>query len=101
MPPINFPKKTLLTVKVDVNTKREISERATELGISTTAFVNLIIGQALKSQRIVLETAIPPKVGPKIGKIIEQAEEDLAADRNIACYKTVKEALNHLDKMVG
>ena len=84
----------LLSIKTDEQTKRDLKDFAAELGVSTTAFVNMVIRQALRDRRVVLSTNLEPT--PYLEKIMREADADYAAGRNIATFKTKKEVLTHL-----
>ena len=84
----------LLSIKTDAHTKRELKDFATELGVSSTAFVNMVIRQALRDRRVVLTSDLEPT--PYLEKIMREADADYAAGRNITTFKTKKEALSHL-----
>lgn len=84
----------LLSIKTDEQTKRELKDFAAELGVSSTAFVNLVIRQALRDRRVVLSTNLEPT--PYLEKIMREAEADYKAGRNITKTKTKAEALAHL-----
>lgn len=89
---------TLLSIKTDEQTKRDLKAFAAELGISSTAFVNLVIKQALRDRRIVVGTSLEPT--PYLEEIMRQAEIDYAADRNITRTTSSEEALAHLDSLM-
>ena len=84
----------LLSIKTDEQTKQELKDFAAELGVSSTAFVNLVIRQALRDRRIVLSTELEPT--PYLEKIMRKADADYAAGRNITSFKIKEEALAHL-----
>jgi antitoxin component of RelBE/YafQ-DinJ toxin-antitoxin module len=71
----------LLSIKTDEKTKLDLRAFAAELGISSTAFVNMVVKQALRDRRIVLSTDLEPT--PYLEDIMRQADADYAADRNI------------------
>ncbi|QQS19128.1 hypothetical protein IPL68_03760 [Candidatus Saccharibacteria bacterium] len=70
---------TLLTVKTDELTKRELKEFAAELGVSTTAFVNLVVKQALRDRRVVLSTTFEPTPICKLSCTAQSPTTHLAA----------------------
>ena len=88
----------LLSIKTDEKTKRELKDFAAELGVSSTAFVNMVIRQALRDRRIVLSTELEPT--PYLEKIMRQADADYAAGRNITHTSGKAEALAHLDSLM-
>ncbi|HEV2402836.1 MAG TPA: hypothetical protein VGS08_01405 [Candidatus Saccharimonadales bacterium] len=89
---------TLLSIKTDEQTKQDLREFAAELGISSTAFVNLVIKQALRDRRVVLSTNLEPT--PYLEEIMRHADADYRADHNITHTKNKDGALNHLDSLM-
>ncbi len=90
---------TLLSIKTDQATKRDLQAFAAELGISTTAFVNLVVKQALRDRRVVLSTAIEPT--PYLQDIMQRAEASYKAGRGITHTRIPRDALSHLDSLMG
>lgn len=88
----------LLSIKTDEQTKQELKAFAAELGVSSTAFVNMVVKQALRDRRVVLSTDLEPT--PYLEQLIEAADADYAADRDITRTKGSKEALAHLDSLM-
>ena len=88
----------LLTVKIDSDTKEQLKAFATELGVSSTAFVNMVVKQVLREQRIVLTTNLEPTL--YLEQIMREAEDDYKNDRNITHTNSPKEALSHLDSLM-
>lgn len=88
----------LLSIKTDEQTKRELKAFASELGVSSTAFVNMVIRQALRDRRVVLSTDLEPT--PYLEKIMREADADYKADRGITHTKGSKGALAHLDGLM-
>jgi antitoxin component of RelBE/YafQ-DinJ toxin-antitoxin module len=87
----------LLTIKTDADTKDELKSFAVELGISTTAFVNMLVKQALRDRRVVLSTTLEPT--PYLEKIMREVEEDLKTGKNISPeFDSVGAMFEHLNK---
>lgn len=84
----------LLSIKTDVQTKQDLKAFAAELGVSSTAFVNMVIRQALRDRKIVLTTDLEPT--PYLEKIMREADADYAAGKNITTTHSKAEALAHL-----
>ncbi len=84
----------LLSIKTDAQTKRELKDFAAELGVSSTAFVNMVIRQALRDRRVVLTTDLEPT--PYLEKIMRKADADYVAGKNITTTHSKAEALAHL-----
>jgi len=89
---------TLLSIKTDAQTKQDLKAFAAELGISSTAFVNLVIRQALRDRRITLTTDLEPT--PYLEEIMRKADADYAADRDITHTTSTEETLAHLDSLM-
>lgn len=89
----------LLSIKTDEKTKQDLRAFAAELGVSSTAFVNMVIKQALRDRRLVLSTGLEPT--PYLAEIMREAEADYKAGRNITRTKGKKEALAHLDSLMN
>ena len=88
----------LLSIKTDEQTKQAIKEFAAELGVSTTAFVNMVVKQAVRERRIVLSAELKPT--PYLENVIQQADADYAADRDITHTEGSAGALAHLDSLM-
>ena len=89
----------LLTIKTDPDTKAQLKTFAAELGVSSTAFVNMVVKQALRDRRIVLSTTLEPT--PYLEKIMREAEDDYKYDRDITHTNNPEEALAHLDSLMN
>lgn len=89
---------TLLSIKTDEQTKQDLKAFAAELGVTSTAFVNMVIKQALRDRFVVLTTELEPT--PYLEKIMREADADYVADRNITHTKGKKAALAHLDSLM-
>lgn len=74
----------LLTIKTDSETKAQVKDFAAEIGVSTTAFVNMVVKQALRERRVVLTSKLEPT--PYLEKIMKEAVIDRKAKRN---YTTI------------
>lgn len=89
----------LLTIKTDPDTKQQLKEFAADLGVSSTALVNLVVKQAIRDRRIVLDAPLEPT--PYLEKIMRKADEDLKAGRNISkTYDNASDFFKDLDKNV-
>jgi addiction module RelB/DinJ family antitoxin len=87
----------LLSIKTDSDTKDELKSFAAELGVSTTAFVNLLVKQVLRDRRVVLSTALEPT--PYLEKIMREVETDLKTGKNISPeFDSVDAMFEYLEK---
>jgi addiction module RelB/DinJ family antitoxin len=70
----------LLSIRTDDKTKSEITEFANSVGLSVSAFVTVILKQAVKEGRVVLSPTLEPT--PYLEKIMREALADRKAGRN-------------------
>jgi addiction module RelB/DinJ family antitoxin len=89
----------LLSIKTDEQTKQDLKAFATELGISSTAVVNMVLKQVLRDRRIVLSTDLEPT--PYLENIMREANDDYKNDRNITHTSSPTEAIAHLDSLIN
>lgn len=89
--------KTILNIKTDPETKKQIQEFAAELGVPVSVIMNAQIKQMLRDRKITLSTELEPT--PYLVKIMEQVEEDLKTGKNITRTFNKKEALDHLNSL--
>jgi antitoxin component of RelBE/YafQ-DinJ toxin-antitoxin module len=87
----------LLSIKTDPETKRQLKDFAAELGVSSTAFVNMVIKQAIRDRRVVLSSTLEPT--PHLEDMMRKANADYAAGRNIITTKTDNETLDLLGSL--
>ena len=66
---------TLLSIRTDEETKQEVTKFANSLGLSVSAFVTVVLKQAVKEGRVVLTPDLEPT--PYLEEIIRKAEADL------------------------
>jgi addiction module RelB/DinJ family antitoxin len=67
----------LLSIRTDNETKKEITQFASSLGLSVSAFVTTALRQTMQEGKLVLTPSFKPT--PYLEKIIKKAEEDLKA----------------------
>lgn len=75
----------LLSIRTDDKTKKEIADFAASVGLSVSAFVTVVLKQAVKEGRVVLSPTLEPT--PYLEKIMRKASADRKTGRN---YTTVK-----------
>lgn len=85
----------LLSIKTDTKTKQDLKAFASELGISSTALVNMVIKQALRDKRIILTTEFEPT--PYLERLINEA----SANADITHTKGRANALSHLNNLTS
>ena len=87
----------LLSIKTDPETKQQLKDFAAELGVSSTAFVNMVVKQALRERRVVVGEDL--KATPYLEKIMRQARTDRKAGRNVrGPFKTAADMIADLEK---
>jgi len=89
--------KTVINIKTDPQTKRELKEFAAELGVPVSVIINAQIKEALRSRTITLSTSFEPT--PYLKKILRQVERDLKTGKNITRTNGIEQALAHLDSL--
>ncbi len=67
----------LLSIRTDEETKKEITEFASSVGLSVSAFVTVILKQAIKEGRVILTPTLEPT--SYLEEIIQKAKTDLKA----------------------
>lgn len=87
----------LLTIKTDPDTKEQLKAFAAELGVSSTAFVNMVVKQALRDRRVVLSTDLKPT--DQLKKTLREANADIKAGKNISeAFDNADDFFKDLDK---
>ncbi len=89
--------KTILNIKTEPSTKKQIQEFASELGVPVSVIINAQIKQMLRDRRVILSTELEPT--PYLVKIMEQVEKDLRTDKNITKAMDIKEAIAYLNSL--
>ena len=87
----------LLSIRTDQKTKKEIAEFASSVGLSLSAFATVVLKQAVRERRVVLEKPLEPT--PYLEKILEEVEEDIKTGKNLSpTFDSVDEMFDHLEK---
>jgi antitoxin component of RelBE/YafQ-DinJ toxin-antitoxin module len=86
-----------LTIRTDDKTKRQITDFAASVGLSTTNFMLAAAMQAVRTGEVRLTSTLEPT--PYLEGIIKEAEIDYEAGRNITTTKTTEETLAHLKSL--
>ena len=89
--------KTILNIRTDVETKRQIQALAAELGMPVSVILNAQIKQILRDRKMTFSTELEPT--PYLEKIMAEVERDLANKKNIVSTRSVEEAMAHLDAL--
>ena len=87
----------LLSIRTDKKTKKEIADFASSVGLSVSAFATVVLKQAVRERRVVLEKPLEPT--PYLEKIMEEVEKDIKTGRNIVGpFDTAEEMIASLEK---
>jgi addiction module RelB/DinJ family antitoxin len=87
----------LLSIRTDKDTKKEVTEFANSVGLSVSAFVTVILKQAVKEGRVVLTPNLEPT--PYLEKIMQDAMTDYKAGKNITRTTNQAELKAYLDTL--
>ena len=85
---------TVITIKVDRETKKAAQELAADAGLTLSSLVNSYLKQVTATRHIDLR--IPQKMTPKLEKMLEEAERDIAAGRTIGPFNNAEEMIQAL-----
>ena len=83
----------LLSIRTDDQTKKEIADFAASVGLSISAFVTVVLKQAVLEGRVVLTPTLEPT--PYLEKVMRQADADIKAGKNVS------KAYTNLDDFFG
>lgn len=89
--------KTILNIRTDLQTKRQIQKFAAELGVPVSVIMNAQIKQMLRDRKVVLSTELEPT--PYLVKIMEQVERDLNKKSKVTFTRTRDELVSHLESL--
>lgn len=87
----------LLSIRTDDETKKEITEFAHSVGLSVSAFVTVILKQAVKEGQVILTPTLEPT--PYLQKIMRDVLADYEAGKNITRTTNKKELRAYLDTL--
>lgn len=73
--------KTVINIKADKHVKEKAQKLAKELGFSLSAIVNASLKQFIRKQEV--HFSVGHKMTPYLESVIEQAEKDYKAGKNI------------------
>lgn len=87
---------TVINIRTDSQTKSEITNFASSVGLSVSAFMLAVVKQAVRDQRIVLEPTLKPT--PYLKKIMHTADADIKAGKNVSkAYSSADDLFADLD----
>lgn len=87
----------LLSIRTDTATKKEITEFADSVGLSVSAFVTVILKQAVKEGRVILTPNLEPTL--YLERIMREAMADYKAGKNITRTTNKAEINAYLDTL--
>lgn len=87
----------LLSIRTDSATKKEITEFADSVGLSVSAFITVVLKQAVKEGRVVLTPNLEPT--PYLEKVMKEALADYKAGKNITRTTNKTELKAYLDTL--
>lgn len=87
----------LLSIRTDNETKKEITEFANSVGLSVSAFVTVVLKQAVKEGRVVLTPALEPT--PYLERVMREALADYKAGKNITRVTNKADLKTYLDTL--
>ena len=90
-------KVAMLNIKTDVETKQALKDFADEIGITSTALVNMLLRQALRDKKIVIDTGLRPT--PYLTELIKDADKELEEGK--VTFMEPNDFLAHLDELKG
>ena len=85
---------TVVTIKIDRETKKAAQELAADAGLTLSSLINSYLKQVTATRHIDLH--IPQKMTPKLEKLLEEAEQDIAAGRTIGPFNNTEEMIKAL-----
>lgn len=90
----NSNMKTLISIKTEPEVKEQAQKLASEMGITLSALVTIQLKQAIRTQTVTLsaESYTPT---PYLEKILEKADKDIKAGRNLEPTIANKEDLDN------
>lgn len=87
---------TVINIRTDSQTKSEITNFASSVGLSVSAFMLAVVKQAVRDQRVVLEPTLKPT--PYLKKIMRTADADIKAGKNVSkAYSSADDLFADLD----
>ena len=87
---------TVVTIKIDRETKKAAQELAADAGLTLSSLINSYLKQVTATRHIDLH--IPQKMTPKLEKLLEEAEQDIAAGKTIGPFNNAEEMIKALKK---
>lgn len=90
--------KTLLSIKTEPEVKAQAKKLANELGLTLSALVTAQLKQAIRAKKVTFSTESYTPT-PYLEKILEKAERDIKAGKNLSpTFDNVEDAIAWLHK---
>lgn len=93
---MSYMSNTLLSIRTDAKTKKEVADFAASVGLSVSAFVTVVLKQTLKEGQVVLSPTLEST--PYLEKIMREARADYKAGRNVTTITNETELDTFLKK---
>jgi addiction module RelB/DinJ family antitoxin len=88
---------TVISVKVDKETKEAAKEVANSMGLTLSTLINAYLKQVVVTRRV--ELFAPEKMTPKLERLIGSIEKDIAEGKNLSpAFSSTEEAVEWLKK---
>ena len=87
---------TVITIKIDPETKKAAQELAVDAGLTLSGLVNSYLKQITATRHI--DLLIPQKMTPKLEKLLDEAEREIATGQTIGPFSDADEAIKALKK---
>lgn len=85
---------TVITIKINPETKKAAKELAADAGLTLSGLVNSYLKQVTATRHIDLR--IPQKMTPKMERLLDEAEKDIAEGKTIGPFSDADEAVKAL-----
>ena len=87
--------KTVISIKVDKETKKSAQALAKDLGLPLSTIVNANLKEFVRSGEVIF--SIEPKIKPEVWKLLRKATADYRAGKNVSRgFSSAKEAIDYL-----
>lgn len=89
--------KTVINIKADKDIKEEAFKVAKEMGLPLSTIVNAFLKQFIRDRQVTFEAPLVPT--KKLAKILEQADKDIKAGKNLSPgFTSTEEMIAWLNK---
>ena len=88
---------TTMTIKIDKELKKRAQTTAKQIGIPFSTLINAYLREVSATGRV--QFSAVEEMTPQMEKIIEQAEEEIAAGEVSGPFDNVEDFIKHLDSL--